>query len=105
LFYALRLRSILVFFIERQRLQQALDGLSGQAWEALQQRFLQHYQDNRFLQRWIKQGFEHRVVQSLFRAFAAEELLREPREGEFEAFVVSRGEELASFKGMAVMGK
>jgi len=34
------------------------------------------------------------VVQSLFRVFAAEVLLKEPKEGEFEAFVRSQREDL-----------
>jgi hypothetical protein len=83
---------------ERYQLEQALNGLSKQATEALRQYFLKKYENNRFFQRWIKQGFEHRVVQSLFRAFAAAELLKKPGEGEFETFVKNRGENLASLK-------
>lgn len=59
----------------RQRLQQALDGLTEQEKDSLQKRFLEHHRSNPLLKRWLKQGFEHRVVQSLFRAFAAEQLL------------------------------
>jgi hypothetical protein len=79
---------------ERHRLEQALDGLSQQNVKALRQQFLKHHEGNCFFERWIKQGFEHRVVQSLFRVFAAEVLLKEPKEGEFEAFVRSQREDL-----------
>jgi hypothetical protein len=64
--------------LEAQRLQQALDALSEQELQELQKRFLEHHKSNRLLRRWLKQGFEHKVVQGLFRAFAAELLFQEP---------------------------
>lgn len=82
---------------EYYRLEQAINGLSKSAIEDLQQRFLKHYESNRFFQRWIKKGFDHRVVQSLFRTFAAAELLEKPEKDEFEAFVRGREKSLASF--------
>jgi hypothetical protein len=82
-------------------LQQALGRLSEAEEKDLQNRFLQKQKGSRFFARWMKEGFEHRVVQALYRSFAAEELLCEADEEELQTFAKGRGEDLVALQQMA----
>lgn len=61
----------------RRRLQQALDALTIEERERLEGRFREAYTGNLIYQKWGKDGLTHPVIQSLFRAFASQELLPE----------------------------
>jgi plasmid replication initiation protein len=78
----------------RARLQAALEQTSPQEHEVLRTRFQEANQANPLFRRWFKQGFDHPVIQSLFRAFASDELLTDPDEGEFIHFVSEQGYDL-----------
>ena len=87
---------------QSHRIQQALEQLSQEREKALRERFMQKQKGDRFFARWMKEGFEHRVVQALYRSFAAEELLEEPTDDEFEGFVQYKGEDLKTLQKAAV---
>jgi hypothetical protein len=72
---------------DKQRLQQALDRLSGEELNALEKRFEQIHKGNPIFRKWFKDGYQNPVIQSLFRAFASDELLAECTEAEFTAWL------------------
>jgi hypothetical protein len=80
----------------KARLQEVLEKLAENEYEALKLHFEEANKANPLFRRWLKRGFEHPVVQSLFRAFAGEKLLSEPAEGEFSRFASSQGADLAA---------
>ncbi|MEZ5583434.1 MAG: replication initiation protein [Candidatus Competibacteraceae bacterium] len=89
----------------RARLQAALEQISPQEHEVLRTRFQEANQSNPLFRRWFRQGFDHPVIQSLFRAFVSEELLTETDEDEFDHFVNEQGYELNTLRreaGVAV---
>jgi len=86
---------------QSHRLQQALDHLSQEKEKNLRDRFMQKKKGDRFFARWVKEGFKHRVVQALYRSFAAEELLEKPTDEEFMDFVQDKGEDLKALQKTA----
>lgn len=75
---------------DRQRLQKALEQLTQEQRSALEQRFESTHKGNLLFRKWFKQGYKHPVIQSLFRAFASQELLGEAEEAEFDLFLKNR---------------
>ena len=83
---------------EKEKLQHALECLSAADRASLEERFLEAHKDNLAFRKWLKRGFQHVAVQSLFRVFASKELLAATEESEFADFVAARGYELAVLK-------
>ena len=71
---------------DRHRLQAALARLTVEERDALKERFETAHRGNPIFRKCFAKGYEHPIIQSLFRAFAGQQLLDEFRESEFEAF-------------------
>jgi hypothetical protein len=77
---------------DRQRLQAALARLTVEESDALKERFETAHRGNPIFRKCFAKGYEHPIIQSLFRAFAGQQLLDELRESEFEAFGQAQAE-------------
>lgn len=89
---------------DRRRLQAALDGLTAAEREALESRFRDTYTGNPIYQRWGKDGLTHPVMQSLFRAFASQELLTEASEADLAVLAAGAGCDLQALRAAAAAG-
>ena len=89
---------------DRRRLQAALDGLTAAEREALESRFRATYTGNPIYQKWGKDGLTHPVMQSLFRAFASQELLTEASEVDLAVFAAGAGCNLQALRAAAAAG-
>ncbi|MCP5420358.1 MAG: replication initiation protein [Gammaproteobacteria bacterium] len=85
----------------KARLQKVLEELPAHEYESLKLHFEESNKSNPLFRRWLKRGFEHPVMQSLFRAFASEKLLKEPEEDEFVRFAESQAVNLAALRAEA----
>jgi hypothetical protein len=75
---------------EAVRLQNALKRMSSKEKKHLEARFRDEHSGNPLFQKWGNEGIEHPVIRSLFRVFAARNLLKAPTEEMFAAFVQER---------------
>jgi len=73
---------------EIKRLQDALGRMDSSERGAFEKRFQEAYEGDVVYRKWKGEGMDHPIIQSLFRAFASKELLKESTpEEEFKAFV------------------
>lgn len=85
----------------KARLQALLEKLPAPEFDLLRMQFEETNKANPLFRRWLKKGFDHPVIQSLFRAFASEKLLKEPAESEFSQFADAQGIDLESLRSEA----
>jgi hypothetical protein len=78
---------------DTRRLQMALARLTNEEHEALKKRFEIAHRSNPIFRKCFNKGYEHPIIQSLFRAFASQQLLGEFQDSEFETFVKAQAKE------------
>lgn len=86
---------------EAMRLENALRRMSSKEKRHLEARFRDEHSGNPLFQKWGNEGIEHPVIRSLFRVFAARNLLEAPTEEMFAAFVEERRGESVSLRSAA----